>query len=100
MTGNLWFAANGSVYAGYLLWGLPYHLQSVRRRTAVADLHTLLARELPADSWLYGLQVPQDQRQLLRAMVAGYRDHPAWVHSCAQTAPQLAAAAPRPGCTG
>lgn len=94
LTDNLWFAANGSVYAGYLLSGLPYHLLSLRQRTAVADLHTLLARELPADSWLYGLAVPQDQRQLLRAMVHGHRDRHAWVNSCAQLAPELAARAP------
>ena len=91
---NLWFAANGSVYAGYLLTGLPYHLQSLRQRTAAADLHALLARELPADSWLYGLAVPQDQRQLLRAMVQGHRDRQAWVSSCAHLAPELASRAP------
>ncbi|WP_273735437.1 ATP-binding protein [Mycolicibacterium septicum] len=91
---NLWFAANGAVYAGYLLCGLPYHLQSLRQRTAVADLHTLLVRELPADSWLYGLAVPQDQRQLLRAMVHGHRDSQAWVSSCAQLSSELAERAP------
>ncbi|KGI66042.1 ATP-binding protein (plasmid) [Mycolicibacterium rufum] len=92
---NLWFADNGSVYAGFLLSGLPYHLQSSRRKTAVADLHTLLGRELPADSWLYGLGVTQDQRQLLRAMVHGHRDRDDWLYSCAQVADQLADAEPK-----
>ena len=92
---NLWFGADGSVYAGFLLSGLPYHLQSDRRKTGVADLHMLLGRELPADSWLYGLGVAQDQRQLLRAMVHGYRDRNDWVASCAQVAEQLAEQAPK-----
>ncbi len=74
----------------FLLAGLPYHLQSNPRKTAVADLHMLLGRELPADSWLYGLGVDQDQRQLLRAMVHGYRDRDDWMRSCAQVAAQLA----------
>ncbi len=38
LTDNLWFAANGSVYAGFLLSGLPYHLLSLRQRTAVGHL--------------------------------------------------------------
>jgi AAA-like domain len=95
LIGNLWFGGNGSVYAGFLLSGLPYHLQSSRRKTGVADLHMLLGRELPADSWLYGLGVAQDQRQLLRAMVHGYRDRDDWLYSCAQVAEQLAEAAPK-----
>lgn len=92
---NLWFGGDGSVYAGFLLAGLPYHLQSTRRKTGVADLHMLLGRELPADSWIYGLGVAQDQRQLLRAMVHGYRDRTDWVASCAQVADQLAEEAPK-----
>lgn len=87
---NLWFAANGNVYACYLVAGLPYHLRSLRKRSAVADLHAILARELPADSYLYGLHVPQDQRQLLRAMVHNHRDQAAWVNSCMQMAPEMA----------
>ncbi|MGY4646219.1 hypothetical protein [Mycobacterium sp. URHB0021] len=92
---NLWFGVDGSVYAGFLLAGLPYHLQSIRRKTGVADLHMLLGRELPADSWLYGLGVAQDQHQLLRAMVHGYRDRTDWVLSCAQVADHLAEEAPK-----
>ena len=87
---NLWFAANGNVYACYLMAGLPYHLRSLRKRSAVADLHAILARELPADSYLFGLHVPQDQRQLLRAMVHDHRDQAAWVNSCMQMAPEMA----------
>ena len=87
---NLWFAANGNVYACYLMAGLPYHLRSLRKRSAVADLHAILARELPADSYLFGLDVPQDQRQLLRAMVHNHRDHPEWIDSCMQMAPEMA----------
>ena len=92
---NLWFGPDGSVYAGFVLAGLPYHLQSDIRKTAVADLHMLLGRELPADSWVFGLGVDQDQRQLLRAMVHGYRDRNDWVRSCALVSDQLADEAPK-----
>ncbi|EKN3842338.1 hypothetical protein NUF42_004062, partial [Yersinia enterocolitica] len=55
--GNLSFTRHG-VYAHYLLSGLPYYLQSTKRRTGVADRHQTLAREIPAGTWIYGLSVP------------------------------------------
>ena len=67
--GNLSFTAHG-VYAHYLISGLPYYLQSTKRRIGVADRHQALAREIPAGTWVFGLSVPQNQRQLLRAMLA------------------------------
>lgn len=92
--GNLSFTRHG-VYAHYLLSGLPYYLQSTKRRTGVADLHQTLAREIPAGTWIYGLSVPQSQRQLLRAMLDGHRDKPHWITSCRQMAPVLADQHPR-----
>lgn len=92
--GNLGFTRHG-VYAHYLLSGLPYYLQSTKRRTAVADRHQTLAREIPAGTWIYGLSVPQSQRQLLRAMLAGHRDKPHWITSCRQMAPLIADQQPR-----
>ena len=91
--GNLRFTAHG-VYADYLLSGLRYHLQPTKRRTAVADLHRILVRELPSGSWIYGLAVPQDQRQLLRAMLDGHRARPEWVTACRALQPLLAAEQP------
>ena len=49
---------------------MPYYLQSTKRRIGVADRHQTLAREIPAGTWVFGLSVPQNQRQLLRAMLA------------------------------
>lgn len=92
--GNLSFTRHG-VYAHYLLSGLPYYLQSTKRRTGVADRHQTLAREIPAGTWIYGLSVPQSQRQLLRAMLAGHRDKPRWITACQQMAPVLADQHPR-----
>ncbi|OBJ77082.1 hypothetical protein A9W97_06805 [Mycobacterium gordonae] len=92
--GNLSFTRHG-VYAHYLLSGLPYYLQSTKRRTGVADRHQTLAREIPAGTWIYGLSVPQSQRQLLRAMLAGHRDKQQWINSCRQMAPVLAEQHPR-----
>lgn len=92
--GNLSFTGHG-VYAHYLISGLPYYLQSTKRRTGVADLHQTLARELPAGSWVFGLSVPQNQRQLLRAMLDGHLDKPRWLESCRQIAPVIAEQTPR-----
>lgn len=92
--GNLRFTNNG-VYADYLLTGLRYYLQSTKRRTGVADRHRDLARELPSGSWLYGLSVPQDDRQLLRAMMHGHRDRLEWARACQMLEPVLAENRPR-----
>ena len=92
--GNLSFTARG-VYAHYLISGLPYYLQSTKRRVGVADRHQTLAREIPAGTWAYGLSVPQNQRQLLRAMLHGHRDSPQWVAACRQMAPVIAEQNPR-----
>jgi hypothetical protein len=92
--GNLSFTRHG-VYAHYLLSGLPYYLQSTKRRIGVADRHQTLAREIPAGTWIYGLSVPQSQRQLLRAMLAGHRDKPHWITSCRQMASVIADQRPR-----
>lgn len=92
--GNLSFTAHG-VYAHYLISGLPYYLQSTKRRIGVADRHQTLAREIPAGSWVFGLSVPQNQRQLLRAMLDGHLDQPHWLESCRQMAPVIAEQTPR-----
>lgn len=92
--GNLSFTAHG-VYAHYLISGLPYYLQSTKRRIAVADRHQALAREIPAGTWIFGLSVPQNQRQLLRAMLDGNRDKQRWIDACRQMAPVIAAENPR-----
>ena len=75
---NLTFTSHG-VYAHFVLTGLRYYLQPTKRRIGVAESHRSLARELPSGTWMYGLSVPQDQRQLLRAMLHGHRDKPAWI---------------------
>ena len=92
--GNLSFTAHG-VYAHYLLSGLPYYLQSTKRRIDVADRHQTLSREIPAGTWAFGLSVPQNQRQLVRAMLHGHRDKPRWVNACRQMAPVIAHQNPR-----
>lgn len=91
---NLTYTAHG-VYAHYLISGLPYYLQSTKRRRGVADRHQTLAREIPAGTWVFGLSVPQNQRQLLRAMLHGHRDKPAWVNACRAMEPVIAAHNPR-----
>lgn len=92
--GNLSYTTHG-VYAHYVISGLPYYLQSTKRRLGVADRHQTLAREIPAGAWIFGLSVPQSQRQLLRAMLHGHRDKPGWVNACRHMAPVIAAHNPR-----
>lgn len=94
VTANLSFTAHG-VYAHYLISGLPYYLQSTRRRIGVADSHQVLARELPAGTWAFGLDVAQNQRQLMRAMLHGHREHHHWVNACRAMAPVIAEQRPR-----
>lgn len=94
ITSNLSFTAHG-VYAHYLISGLPYYLQSTKRRIGVADRHQVFAREIPAGTWVYGLCVPQNQRQLLGAMLHGHRDKHPWVQACHQMAPVIAGQQPR-----
>lgn len=92
--GNLRFTKHG-VYADFLVVGLRYYLQSTKRRTGVADRHRDLARELPSGTWIYGLSVPQDERQLLRAMLHGHRERLEWARTCQMLEPILAENRPR-----
>jgi hypothetical protein len=92
--GNLSFTEHG-VYAHFLLAGLRYYLQPTKKRIGVAERHITLARELPSGPWIYGLSVPQDQRQLLRAMLHGHRDKQDWVSACQQMQATLAEENPR-----
>jgi hypothetical protein len=91
---NLRFTRTG-VYAEYLLCGIPYYLQSTKRRYDAARAHRTLIRELPSGILLYGLSAPEDQHQLLRAMLAEHRHHAAWVAACRQAQHTIAAKAPR-----
>lgn len=86
--GNLRFTDHG-VYADFILTGLRTYLQPFKRRLAAANLHAQLIRELPSGSWLYGLSVPQDQRQLLRSMLHGHADKPRWATTVHSLAPLL-----------
>lgn len=92
--GNLSFTEHG-VYAHFLLAGLRYYLQPTKNRVGVAERHVTLSRELPSGPWIYGLEVPQDQRQLLRAMLHGHRDKHDWVAACQQMQATLTAENPR-----
>jgi hypothetical protein len=94
IVGNLTFGPNG-VHAHYVISGLPYYLQPIKRRVAVADSHQSLPRELPAGTWAFGLSVPQDQRQLLRAMQRGHRHRQEWMASCERMKPIIAKIKPR-----
>jgi len=91
---NLTFSKHG-VWAHYLISGLPYYLQSTKRRVAAADLHQSFAREVPAGTWLFGLSVPQDQDALQDAMLRGHHDKPAWVTACDNMRQTIAEQQPR-----
>jgi AAA-like domain len=94
IVGNLTFSAHG-VHAHYLISGLPYYLQSTKRRIGVADRHQTLARELPAGTWAFGLSVPQSQRRLLNAMLRGHADREEWDRTCRRMKSIIADVNPR-----
>ncbi|MEX3655097.1 ATP-binding protein [Mycolicibacterium fortuitum] len=92
--GHLEFTKHG-VYANYLVSGLRYYLLPTKQRLGVADRHSSLGRQVPSGAYIYSFSVPQNQRQLLRAMLHGHRDKPEWVNTCQALAPQLQRKNPR-----
>ena len=65
-----------------------------QRRLGVADSGTPSWPANCPPATIYGLSVPQDQRQLLRAMLHGHRNQPTWVTACATDGATLAAETP------
>jgi AAA-like domain len=78
IVGNLRFT-HGGVYAEFVLSGQPGGMLPYSQKRKIAESHRPLVRQLPAGMIFAGLQAPIDPRKLIRRMLSGYQDRPAWV---------------------
>lgn len=87
MIGNLRFTRTGTVWADFLLSGVPYGLRPVKEKLMVKQLHQGLFRALPGESLLLGLVSTVDPAQLVARMLAGVdpEECPDWVAECDAT---------------
>lgn len=88
LTGNLRFTRNGTVWADFLLEGLPYRLRRIEDKVGVRAAHTMLARALPGEAILLGLTADETPELIVQRMIDGVDDlddHPAWLAECEAT---------------
>jgi hypothetical protein len=78
VVGNLRFT-RGGVYAEFLLRGQPGGMLPYAAKHKVASSHRPLVRQLPSGMVFSGFAARVDPRTVLRDMVSGYEDCPAWV---------------------
>ncbi|MEP7333142.1 MAG: ATP-binding protein [Terracoccus sp.] len=88
---NLAWTRNGAVWAGWRLPGLPYGARRSEEKKAVADMHRLLFRTLPAgDCLMLGLVTNTSPAAVVARMLTGipeehWEDHPDWLEECDAT---------------
>lgn len=87
MAGNLIWSRSGTVWASWLLQGLPYGLRPTKDKQAVRTLHQGLFRALPGESLLLGLRSGLDPAAVVGRMLDGVdvADSPEWVAECEAT---------------
>lgn len=91
LAANLRWTRTGSVWADFLLTGLPYGLRPVKDKHAVRALHQALFRALPGESLLLGLCSGLDPAAVVEKMLAGVdvANCPDWVAECEATMDSL-----------
>lgn len=91
MAANLRWTRSGTVWADFLLSGLPYGLRPVKDKHAVRSLHQALFRALPGESLLLGLCSGLDPAAVVERMLAGVdvASCPDWVAECEATMDSL-----------
>lgn len=88
LAGNLQWTRSGTVWAHFLLAGIPYGLRGVKDKESVRQLHQGLFRALPGESLLLGVRCALDPAVIVDAMLEGVDDlaaHPDWVAECEAT---------------
>lgn len=102
MAANLRWTRSGTVWADFLLSGLPYGLRPVKDKHAVRSLHQALFRALPGESLLLGLCSGLDPAAVVERMLAGVdvASCPDWVAECEATMDSLDQIGPGSGSTG
>lgn len=87
LTGNLRFTRDGTVWADYLLEGLPYRYRRLADKEGVRNAHTMLARALPGEAILLGLTADETPELIVQRMLDGVDldEHEAWLAECEAT---------------
>ncbi len=91
MAANLRWTRTGSVWADFLLTGLPYGLRPNKDKHAVRALHQAFFRALPGESLLLGLCSGLDPAAVVEKMLEGVdvASCPDWVAECEATMDSL-----------
>ncbi len=91
MAANLRWTRTGTVWADFLLTGLPYGLRPTKDKHAVRALHQALFRALPGESLLMGLCSGLDPAAVVERMLEGVdvASCPDWVAECEATMDSL-----------
>lgn len=88
---NLRWTRTGTVWADWILTGLPYGLRPTKDKRSVRALHQALFRALPGESLLLGLCSGLDPAAVVEKMLTGVdlAASPDWVAECEATLESL-----------
>lgn len=91
MAANLRWTRSGTVWADWILTGLPYGLRPVKDKQVVRGLHQALIRALPGESLLLGICSGLDPVAVVERMLTGVdvAHCPEWVAECEATLDSL-----------
>lgn len=91
MMGNLRWTRSGTVWADWILTGLPYGLRPLKDKHMVRNLHTALLRSLPGEALLMGVQSGLDPAAVVARMLedVDLEACPDWVDECEATLDSL-----------
>ena len=91
MAANLRWTRSGTVWADWILTGLPYGLRPTKDKHAVRSLHQALFRALPGESLLLGISSGLDPAAVVSKMLEGVdlEQCPEWVAECEATLDSL-----------
>lgn len=91
MAANLRWTRSGTVWADWILTGLPYGLRPDKDKHGVRALHQALLRALPGESLLLGIRSGLDPAVIVHRMLDGVdlEQSPEWVAECEATLASL-----------
>ena len=91
MTANLRWTRSGTVWADWLLSGLPYGLRPTKDKFAVRSFHQAMFRALPGESLLLGVRAELDPAAVVVKMLEGVilEECPEWGDECEATLESL-----------
>lgn len=91
MAANLRWTRAGTVWADWILTGIPYGLRPTRDKHVVRSLHIGLFRGLPGESLLLGVRSGLDPAAIVSNMLEGVdlENSPEWVTECEATLDSL-----------